>query len=177
MSRTPHETSPLHDIQNLIISDHVLCCCLPLRERAYEINHQHIHAPIPDAQPFLMDGSPRSLVWSGGSFLMQIQRKPRPNTSFNVRKNHNHHHNSIKQSRFRLSVPMYAQIFRATQRIMVHIHTYILTSSQSSSSSAHYSPLLDIGLSNFSPSRSIFGYLHQVNTYIHYIYISLTLYK
>jgi hypothetical protein len=27
-------------------------------------------------------------------------------------------------------------------------------------SSAHYSPLLDIGLSNFSPSRSIFGYSH-----------------
>jgi hypothetical protein len=29
-----------------------------------------------------------------------------------------------------------------------------------SSSSAHYSPLLDMGLSNFSPSRSIFGYSH-----------------
>jgi hypothetical protein len=29
---------------------------------------------------------------------------------------------------------------------------------QSSSSSAHYRPLLDIGLSIFSPSRSIFGY-------------------
>jgi hypothetical protein len=27
-------------------------------------------------------------------------------------------------------------------------------------SSAHYSPLLDIGISNFSPSRSIFGYVH-----------------
>jgi hypothetical protein len=30
----------------------------------------------------------------------------------------------------------------------------------SSSSSANYSPLLDKGLSNFSPSRSIFGYSH-----------------
>jgi hypothetical protein len=30
------------------------------------------------------------------------------------------------------------------------------------SSSAHYSPLLDIGLSNFSPSRSIFGYSHPL---------------
>jgi hypothetical protein len=30
----------------------------------------------------------------------------------------------------------------------------------SSSSSAHYSPLLDVGLSNFLPSRSIFGYSH-----------------
>jgi hypothetical protein len=30
----------------------------------------------------------------------------------------------------------------------------------SSSSSAHYSPLLDIGLFNFSPSRSILGYSH-----------------
>jgi hypothetical protein len=30
----------------------------------------------------------------------------------------------------------------------------------SSSSSAHDSPLLDIGLSNFSPSRSILGYSH-----------------
>jgi hypothetical protein len=29
-----------------------------------------------------------------------------------------------------------------------------------SSSSAHYSPLLDIFLSNVSPSRSIFGYSH-----------------
>jgi hypothetical protein len=29
-----------------------------------------------------------------------------------------------------------------------------------SSSSAYYSPLLDIGLSNVSPSRSIFGYSH-----------------
>jgi hypothetical protein len=32
--------------------------------------------------------------------------------------------------------------------------------SSSSSSSAHHSPLLDISLSNFSPSRSIFGYSH-----------------
>jgi hypothetical protein len=32
--------------------------------------------------------------------------------------------------------------------------------SSSSSSSAYYSPLLDIGLSNLSPSRSIFGYSH-----------------
>jgi hypothetical protein len=30
----------------------------------------------------------------------------------------------------------------------------------SSSSSAYHSPLLDIGLSNIPPSRSIFGYLH-----------------
>jgi hypothetical protein len=30
----------------------------------------------------------------------------------------------------------------------------------SSSSSAHYIPLLNIGLSNFSPSRSIFDYSH-----------------
>jgi hypothetical protein len=29
-----------------------------------------------------------------------------------------------------------------------------------SSSSAYHSPLLDIGLSNLSPSRSIFGYSH-----------------
>jgi hypothetical protein len=33
-------------------------------------------------------------------------------------------------------------------------------SSSSSSSSAHHSPLLDIGLSKFSPSRSILGYSH-----------------
>jgi hypothetical protein len=32
--------------------------------------------------------------------------------------------------------------------------------SSSSSSSAHYSPLLDIGLSNFSPFLSIFDYSH-----------------
>jgi hypothetical protein len=31
----------------------------------------------------------------------------------------------------------------------------------SSSSSVHYSPLLNIRLSNFSPSRSIFGYSHS----------------
>jgi hypothetical protein len=31
-----------------------------------------------------------------------------------------------------------------------------------SSSSAHYNPLLDIGLSNCSPSRLIFGYSHPV---------------
>jgi hypothetical protein len=35
----------------------------------------------------------------------------------------------------------------------------------SSSSSAHYSPLLDIGLSNCSPSRSIFGY-HLRSSYV-----------
>jgi hypothetical protein len=34
------------------------------------------------------------------------------------------------------------------------------STSSSSSSSAHYSPLLGIGLSNFWPSRSIFGYAH-----------------
>jgi hypothetical protein len=32
--------------------------------------------------------------------------------------------------------------------------------SSSSTSSVYYSSLLDIGLSNFSPSRSIFGYSH-----------------
>jgi hypothetical protein len=37
---------------------------------------------------------------------------------------------------------------------------YIHRITQSSSSSAYYSPLLDIGLSNVSPSRSIFGYSH-----------------
>jgi hypothetical protein len=35
-----------------------------------------------------------------------------------------------------------------------------LSSSSSSSSSAYHSPLLDVGLSNASPSRSIFGYSH-----------------
>jgi hypothetical protein len=34
----------------------------------------------------------------------------------------------------------------------------------SSSSLAHYSPLLDIGLCNVSPSRSIFGYSHPAPT-------------
>jgi hypothetical protein len=38
----------------------------------------------------------------------------------------------------------------------VVMYVYML----SSSSSAHYSPLLDIGLSNLSPSRSILGYSH-----------------
>jgi hypothetical protein len=38
--------------------------------------------------------------------------------------------------------------------------SYLLTLAFFSSSSALYSPLLDIGLSNFSPSRSIFGYWH-----------------
>jgi hypothetical protein len=35
-----------------------------------------------------------------------------------------------------------------------------LLNQMSSSSPAHYSPLLDISLSNYSPSRSIFGYSH-----------------
>jgi hypothetical protein len=41
---------------------------------------------------------------------------------------------------------------RDRQRSLAILHT--------SSSSAHNSPLLDIGLYNFSPSRSIFGYSH-----------------
>jgi hypothetical protein len=36
----------------------------------------------------------------------------------------------------------------------------VLTVKYSQSSPVHYSSLLDIDLSNFSPSRSIFGYLH-----------------
>jgi hypothetical protein len=36
----------------------------------------------------------------------------------------------------------------------------LLTIKKVMSSSAHYSPLLGIGLSNFSPTRSIFGYSH-----------------
>jgi hypothetical protein len=37
----------------------------------------------------------------------------------------------------------------------------VLYLSSSSSSSAYYSPLLDIGLFNVSPSRSIFSYSHK----------------
>jgi hypothetical protein len=40
---------------------------------------------------------------------------------------------------------------------IIHLHENIIVSS---SLSAYYSPLLDIGLSNLSPSRSIFGYSH-----------------
>jgi hypothetical protein len=41
----------------------------------------------------------------------------------------------------------------------------------SASSSAHYSPLLGIGISNFSPSRSIFGYSHSAPASLHYVYL------
>jgi hypothetical protein len=50
---------------------------------------------------------------------------------------------------------------RTVRRILWLLRTTTWTStSSSSSSSAHYNPLLDIGVSNLSPSRSIFGYSH-----------------
>jgi hypothetical protein len=49
---------------------------------------------------------------------------------------------------------------------------------ESSSSSAHHSPLLDIGLSNLSPSRSILGHCACANRHstwpedvLHYVYL------
>jgi hypothetical protein len=53
------------------------------------------------------------------------------------------------------------------------LYTYYVSSS--SSSSAYHSPLLDIGLSNNPPSRSIFGYSHPAQHY--YVYILIIIFR
>jgi hypothetical protein len=44
--------------------------------------------------------------------------------------------------------------------LIVTPHLFFTRTRTSSSTSAHYSPLLDIALNNFSPSRSTLGYSH-----------------
>jgi hypothetical protein len=58
-----------------------------------------------------------------------------------------------------LQVPFTRKNLCSTSRDINSLMMIVIVS-YSSSSSAHYSPLMEIALSNFSSSRSIFGYSH-----------------